>query len=441
MKNKSNRRKRISKDIFEALPEDLKSITDGYHGREKDIVLLSSIGVLSSCLPNVYGLYDGNDVYPNLYVIVVAPPASGKGVMGHSRKLIDPIHNKIQKKSRLDHEECVKEKRKNKEDDKDCPQFQVKISPANTSTSELYTYLGRSNHGLLIIETEADTMSSMFENGWSDYSPVLRKVFHHEPISISRKMEKIYEDIKEPKLSMVITGTPNQLEPLLKTKGNGLFSRFIIYSFDEMGEFKNVFDPEKREYKSQFDLLGQEILEMYGVLCKRKDCLEFKFTEEQQNNFYDKIKPLRDDIIENHSEGFISNLYRHGLICFRVAMVLSAIRNRNNLGKLSVLECDDVDYNLAIELTITLLSHSQYIYDSFSDYGLPILDYELLDALDNEFTSKDAYEVAKKLDMKKRTVDDKFKQWLKKRLIKRVSRGVYIKAKNQSIYYNFTKKN
>ncbi|HAO05422.1 MAG TPA: hypothetical protein DCQ50_00250 [Chryseobacterium sp.] len=47
--------------------------------------MLSSLGILSNCLPNIKGNYDGDSVYPNLYILIIAPPASGKGVMNYSR--------------------------------------------------------------------------------------------------------------------------------------------------------------------------------------------------------------------------------------------------------------------------------------------------------------------------------------------------------------------
>ena len=41
----------------------------------------------------------------------------------------------------------------------------------------MYAYMGSSKHGLLIMESEADTMSNMLNNDWSNYSDVLRKAF------------------------------------------------------------------------------------------------------------------------------------------------------------------------------------------------------------------------------------------------------------------------
>ncbi len=224
MKNKL-----IENEIYNNLPVILKELTKDFSGREKDIVLLSSLGVLSNCLPNIQGYYDGDTIYPQLYVLIVAPPASGKGVMNYSRILIEKIHQKVLTESKTKKLLCENSKKKDKEKKNEiCPSINVKVVPANISTSELYSFLSNSKYGLLIMETEADTLSNMMKNDWSNYSDVLRKCFHHEPLSIARKVEDLYEEIAEPKLAMVISGTPGQLKPFLKSRENGLFSRFIM---------------------------------------------------------------------------------------------------------------------------------------------------------------------------------------------------------------------
>ena len=62
--------------------------------------------------------------------------------------------------------------------------LKLKYSLQMLSTAEMYSFLGSSEHGLLIMESEADTLSNMLNNDWNNYSDVLRKAFHHEPISI-----------------------------------------------------------------------------------------------------------------------------------------------------------------------------------------------------------------------------------------------------------------
>ena len=88
--------------VYENLPDLLKELTIPFEGRERDIILLSSIGVISACLPKVFGMYDRDKYYSNLYVLIIAPPASGKGVMNKSKKLIEGIHNYIKEVSQAE---------------------------------------------------------------------------------------------------------------------------------------------------------------------------------------------------------------------------------------------------------------------------------------------------------------------------------------------------
>lgn len=432
MENQSKvvERKMLEDNLYKRLPEVLQTITEPFNGRERDIVLLSSIGVLSSCVPNIYGIYDGDLIYSHLFVIIIAPPASGKGVMNHSRLLIEKIHRKTVEISKQEKRKCEKQKKDNKDKKQDfepCPELEIKILPANISTSEMYSFLGNSKHGLLIIESEADTMSNMLKNDWSNYSDVLRKSFHHEPISISRKVEQIFVEIDEPKLAMVISGTPDQLQPLIKSRENGLFSRLMIYSFDEISDFKNVFEPKSRNIKDVFQNVGDEIFNMYGFLIKLKEPIEFRFDEIQQRRFLERFGTIRTDIIDNHSQSFLSNMNRHGLIMFRVAMILTVLRNKDNLGNQTELICSNRDYVCALNIVQRSLKHSLYTFNTINNGYLSVLEEMIYDDLAPSFTRKQAIEIAEKYNMPKRTMDDKLVQWCKKRLVLKVSKGNYKK--------------
>jgi hypothetical protein len=419
-------RRQIEETIYKNLPEDLKILTSQFEGRERDIVLLSSIGVLSNCFPNIRGLYDGDTVYPNLYVLIIAPPASGKGVMNYSRILIEKIHNKILNDTKNEFIICD-ENQKKKKNKEICPNIMVKILPANISSAEMYYFLDSSKHGLLIIESEADTMSNMLKNDWSNYSDVLRKAFHHEPISISRKMEKVFVDINEPKLSMVISGTPDQLQPLIKSKDNGLFSRFIVYNFDEISNFKDVFAKKSTGYKIIFENIANEIYEIYGLLSELKKPIEFKFTEKQVEKFLNRLRLIRSNIITTHSQSFLPNLHRHGLVLFRIAMILTIINNKNKLDKVKTLVCSNKDFMASMYLMKTLLRHSQFTFDTIDTGYLSFQDEQILDSLKTSFSRQDAIEQGKLLTIPIRTIDDKLVQWQKKKLVKKVKRGVYRK--------------
>lgn len=418
-------RRLIEKHIYNRLPEELIKLTEHFDSREKDIVLLSSLGVLSNCLPNVFGIYDGDILYPHLYLMVIAPAASGKGVMNYSRLLIEPIHDKIFNDSRSEFIECEKNSKKNEAEV--CPEVKVKILPANISSAEMHSFLDSSEHGLLIMESEADTMSNMLKNDWSNYSDVLRKAFHHEPVSISRKTEKVFVDIKEPKLSMVISGTPDQLKPLIKSRENGLFSRFMIYNFDEITDFKDVFAAKTRNNKAVFEAVGQDVFNLYGELTKYKKGIEFSFTDQQKEKFLKIIRPIRTDIVNNHSQSFISNLHRHGLILFRIAMILTVLRNKENLDSEEKLYCSDSDFLVASQLMKTLLRHCQFTFNSIETGDLSIQDENILDDLKSTFTRQEAINIGAKYDIPTRTIDDKLSQWKKRKYIFKQSRGKYKK--------------
>lgn len=418
----------IDLEVYKNLPSILKRVTDDFSGREKDIVLLSSIGVLSACLPNVIGNYDGDDVYANLYTIIIAPPASGKGVMNYSRVLIEAIHDKIFSDSKAGIKSCEEKNRKQRKA-KDgeyslCPQLEIKILPANISSAEMYSYIESSKHGVLIIESEADTMSNMLTSDFGNYSDVLRKAFHHEPVSIARKMDRIYIDIKEPKLSMVMSGTPDQLKPLMKSKDNGLFSRFIYYTFDEIYGFKNVFSPTSKNYKKAFVEAAKEVYELYGSLQGLDGIIEFQLMGHQQEDLVKEFSSIHEVILEDHSNSFLSNLNRHGLILFRICMILTALRNKDINDETWM--CSDIDFKNALAITKTILMHALIVHDSIKGCVLSKRDEDFLSSLGITFNRKEAIKVgSEKFSIPKRTVDDKLAQWYKKKAIVKIAYGQY----------------
>nr|WP_321221358.1 DUF3987 domain-containing protein [uncultured Psychroserpens sp.] len=419
---------KLEESIYNDLPEMLKSLTEPFTDREKDIVLLSCIGVLSSCLPKVSGKYGRDEVYANIYFLLLAPAASGKGAMMYSRILIEKIHDKIKNES-LERIEKFKQAQKNKKNKEflDIPPLEVKILPANTSSTGMLLLMDSSKHGVLILESEADTMGNMLKNDWSSYSDILRKTFQHEPVSLTRKSDSLFVETNEPKLSIVMSGTPEQVKPLIKTKENGLFSRFLIYSFNEVSEFKNVFQQDSINFKSSFEEASNLVFDLYNRLIAREEKVEFRFTEAQQNELTSEFQNIHEIIVEHHDNGFISNLKRHGLILFRMAMVFTVIRNINNLN--SPLVCSDTDFKLCLNITKNLLKHGLSVFYSFDENFLPKQDEDLLACLKDTFQRKDIIKVGtEKFEIPIRTIDDKLKQWIKQKVIKKISHGKYSKA-------------
>ena len=60
---------------------------------EEDILLLSTLTGASACIPNIYFRYGptGKRYYANMQLFVLAPPASGKGIAGLAKEMVDVV--------------------------------------------------------------------------------------------------------------------------------------------------------------------------------------------------------------------------------------------------------------------------------------------------------------------------------------------------------------
>jgi hypothetical protein len=98
------------------------------------------------------------------------------------------------------------------------------------------------NDGIgLLFETEGDTLSQTLKSDYGNYSDTLRKAYHHETISLSRRKDREYLEVKNPRLSVVLAGTPEQVRRLIPDTENGLMSRFIFNMLPYKRYIRNVF--------------------------------------------------------------------------------------------------------------------------------------------------------------------------------------------------------
>ena len=63
----------FANEVKNQLPQVLNEIVNQTStDAEADMMLMGAITTISAALPNVYGLYDQNVVYPNLYLFISA---------------------------------------------------------------------------------------------------------------------------------------------------------------------------------------------------------------------------------------------------------------------------------------------------------------------------------------------------------------------------------
>jgi hypothetical protein len=421
-------------NIFENLPELLNRLTCQFTERERDIVLLSSISVLSACLPKVYGNYGGNKCYSNLYLLVIAPPASGKGIMGKSKLLIEKIHDSIKQNSMSEIEDCKHFNKGKKQDKSTCPELLIKILPGNVSSSKIYKHLQNDVYGLLMFETEADTISGMLKQDWGNFSDVLRKAFHHETVSISREIDDKYFEINQPKLSLVISGTPGQVAPLINSQENGLFSRFIFYYFNDAFSWKDV-SPEANpvDLNDVFSKVGEVIFQLHENLLSREREMEVRLTNQQWEKF-NRVMDYAVRLLTESNAGMIPTIKRHGLIMFRICMILSVLRNHDGNTDEDVIICSDNDFDTAISIIKATIDHSIFV-SNLLDNGvtnnkkkLNMQENIVLAHLKEDFTRSEVIGFGSTMNIPTRTLDFIIKKLLTLGLIYKVSNGKFKKT-------------
>ena len=108
----------------------------------------------------------------------------------------------------------------------------------------------------------------------------------------------------------------------------------MFYTFEEVSiEFKDVFAPKAKNINETFKKLGDKIFHLYNLLRNFEVPITFEFTEPQKKKFKKVFRIIKKDIIEHHSQGFVSNLHRGGVIAFRIAMVLTTFRNIDKINE------------------------------------------------------------------------------------------------------------
>ena len=84
-----------------------------------------------------------------------------------------------------------------------------------------------------MFETEGDTITRMFKSDFGNYSEFFRCTFQNETDRAkSRVTDSEFIEIVKPILSVVLAGTPQQINNLIPDAENGLFSRFMFYNLE-----------------------------------------------------------------------------------------------------------------------------------------------------------------------------------------------------------------
>ncbi|MCC6692858.1 MAG: DUF3987 domain-containing protein [Chitinophagaceae bacterium] len=415
----------IPESIYQQMPELLQQGATAFTDqRERDVFLTGALAILSGCLPGVKGVYAGNEVFPNLFSFAIAPAASGKGALKFAKMLADEYHSFVLKASReaemqynqqmSEHKQKLHSKKKTDTSMEELPvkpAFKVLYIPANTSYAKILWHLEQNEGTGIICETEADTLGNVFKQEWGSYSDMLRKSFHHERLSSSRKGNNEFTEVNAPSLSIALSGTPNQVTGLIASSEDGLFSRFIFYAFKVEQQWKDVSPTANNiNLTEHFKNLSLTVFKMVLFLQREETIVELSASQWQQLN--QSCKAWLNEVTMFTAEEAASIVKRLGLIMYRMAMLFTALRKFENGESATILICTDEDFNTALRLAEIYLQHSILMFNNLPKQGETTQfktgdgKRRFFDSLPREFTRQQAVEAGKLFTLSARTVDD-----------------------------------
>ncbi|MDX9928404.1 MAG: DUF3987 domain-containing protein [Bacteroidales bacterium] len=418
----------IPDEVYNQLPDLIKSGALAFTDlRERDVFLTGAFAILSGCLPNVKGVYAQQIVYPNLFAFVIAPAASGKGALKFSKTLADKHHDQLLKSSkeeqqRYDSEmneyktrQRAKKKHEPAEEPPEQPPFRVVFIPANSSYAKILSHLEQNQGEGIICETEADTMGNVLKQEWGGYSDMLRKAFHHERISSSKKTNNEYIEVNEPRLSVALSGTPSQVTGLIASAEDGLFSRFMFYAYKVEQQWRDVSPyASSINLTEHFNTLSDQVFQLIQFLKHYPTSVEL--TQQQWQTLNRICSRWLIEVTTFTGDDAGSIVKRLGLVLYRLTMIFTALRKFEIGDTSTTVFCNDSDFDTAVNLADLYLQHSLLMF-----YNLPKQNdnavfrsgdnkRKFFDALPPDFKRAEAIELGKKFNLSTRSVDNLLKE-------------------------------
>ena len=442
-------------------PPFLNQLIDcGDSPAQRDILLLGAVTVLGATLnKHLRILYGRKYHYPCLQTFIVAPPASGKGALTWVRHLAEPIHEammeefkSLRKEYRLEKARwgsLGKERAKTPEPEEPRPKM----------------LLIEADGVGLICETEADTVSTAIGTDYGHWSDTLRKCYDHDRLAFNRRMNHEYLECMKSFLSVLLSGTPAQVKPLIPSAENGLFSRQMFYYMPSITEWVNQFDLSDEDYDSRFTGWGKQWKTFIEWLGASVNLIQLKLSEEQKIRFNERFAQLFGHAGFTHGGAMRSTVARIAINICRILSVVALLRATEKLlpphktifnSQFSIFKCpglspsDDIpeenvrdgivpkldltateaDFEAVLNLTEPLYRHACHILSILPATDVqqrePTPQEALFDALPLAFNRQEALHEAKRIGIGTDTLDSHLRRMLEKGVIQKNARGEYI---------------
>ncbi len=405
---------------------------------EKSITLFSTSIVASSTMPFVRFNYDNKWNAPALYLLAVFPASAGKGAASLSKVLLSKINDHILTEYNqllVFYKEAIREYRKNPNGiPPERPKLKLVLAPGNTSSAKLIEMLADidGSETLTLFETEIDVVGVSASGEFGNMnSSIFRQAFHHESISKMIKKDGEVQIANNPKLSIVLTGTANQVGKLLHSNADGLFSRFLVLLGDSELLWKNTQPCSDCPVQDDvFNALADEYFEAWTYFKTKQ--IEIKFTQVQ----WDAIQAFGKYYLMNayhfSGESAVSIPKRHALMICRLATIFTAFRHYEQKSESAEIYCSDVDFGNALWMIEFSLYCGLKLFKSLpgeaNESKVVDTKSKFIQMLPDEFSSDDLKEYYSSLALSERTVSRWIKQFVEAGFLERVKPGHFKKT-------------
>lgn len=442
----------IPQDVYNNLPVLLEDcLLEHLTPREQDISFLSMLTTLSAVLPQTFGIYNHKKYTPHIFCVISSSAGSSKSIAQTGRYLIEEISTRIIATSEFEQDQynveynhwkmAVKKSGNNEKDGKDgntCieepkrPPYKTLFISATTSYTRMQIQMKDNNsQGSIIFDTEAQTLTTANHQDYGNFDDMLRKAFEHENIDSSYKANGMKPiTIRYPKLAMLLTGTPGQVEELLGSSEKGTPSRILLYTFREIPYWKEMGD-DSISLEDDFKPLAHRVSELYSF-CLNFPVL-FHFTLSQWKELNDTFSHLLQEVALEGNDDLQAVVKRYACLVMRISMIFTRIRQFENNDSSCDIYCSDEDFDRALQIVLCCYEHSRLILSSMPAPAIrplknPDRIRDFINELPDTFTTDEANEVGANHDFGSRKVARLLKS-LNGLLINKITHGNYTKIK------------
>lgn len=410
----------IPDEVYRQLPDFLKeALRPARNKRERDILLLGVLVNLSGCMPQVRITFDQRPFSPHLYLLVIAPPASGKGVLSLAGMLPNAIDNYLKGENKRKKEAYERElntweethnqhfkKGQSKADTYSVPapeepEYYYLCGAPNTSKNQIISRL-RTNAdlGLIINATELDMISRAIKQDCGKHDDVFRAAFQHETVATDYKVDRQIICAEVPRLALCLSGTPNQLFGFIHSLDNGLYSRFLTYTCGAHWKYRSAAPIKGQEdYITLYKGLSKQVLDMF--LLFQQSPTEVTLTDRQWETHTAYFDQLLNEVAGEQADAPGSIVLRSALMVARIATILTGIRKFEGSMHMKEYICTDEDFHSAMQIVQSTINHSLLLASSLpgeETKSRPLKSYfrlrPTLDSLPSSFTYKEVKDKA-----------------------------------------------